>query len=421
MNEAITAEQYLNIKRWLDKHLLTTIELERAIPADSITIGRSLGVNMRTNDYHHANEFCCKGDISVAHGNEIVLVGKSRDFRQLYAALRFFEDKADALNAEPFHDSCSSHISLFCKNNEIMMPDTILKNLFQIVRAFDAGIYYLTGATRNGIMRKDICRFAITPKNIDVVRLDLSGINMSVGRGSGGDTKYGVLSMRKCGISGDKFYGLDVEFRNPDGIRVPAALAAIACLKKAMLHKALRMSLEGVYSVCLDAPRITKEGYSWRESKELTQSITEGNSGLETLSRCSMQAKELIAFCEREILEQKDGEIVLDILNELAAKSISMRYMAAASVTNEFNRKLDKELLKGKRLNSVELSDTEKKVLSVLNDASLRIDTMTQLKKAITERCSLQMRSVEWNLKRIEERTGRDVAIINKCVVMRER
>jgi hypothetical protein len=363
---AITYEEYLETKDYFDKHLLISMEMEREIPTENRQIVATTLKTKAMGKEYTKGDYIIDTDGSVPYGNEIILSGKNFTFKSGYEKIKFAEDRINLIGAKPQHSDCSNHITLFtlfCKKHSPL----ITQNVLQITRAYTCGLFYISGADRTRITRnRGIGNFCRPIFNIQPVTTSLNQINNEIG-------KYSIASIRDIQYYDEsnlnRFF---VEFRQPDGCRIPAAESALMQLHKAIVMKALKESIKGI--IHADALIGTD---NWKKEKAFCNTCLP--SSTDCLAFCKDNAKQLLDFVEKEILELEDGDLILSILKKLAEKSISERYWNT-TVTNDYNDALNKELLNGKKkLIENGLTQDEKNVLAFMLDNNEGIENMAKL------------------------------------------
>lgn len=409
MEEPIDLNQYIEIREFIEKHLLIAIELERDIPVERTIVAKALETNSFGKDYIH-NDFTCDTDGSVTNHNEVILCGKNFTFKKLYERLRFFEDRISKLDASPQNSTCSSHISFFSLHT-MRMPDTFIKNIIQLTRAYQLPLFYLGGGDNKYIVRyrlgqfcKPIYKRTVLGKTLDDLRTGLA--------------KYSIISMRKTLIEDNCALRFSIEFRNPDGIRVPSALAAIAFLKKALIKKALHLSTKGV----IDADKHigihawNKEKNIFRVYDTISLDAIISTDGQDTFKK---SAHKLLDYLQKEILEEHDGELIMQVLRNLADRNISLRYHKK-QISNRFNQEIDKELLGNKyKVKDINLSDKEQKVLKYLLDFDADLQNFKELYQKMAADTEISERTLHDIVSSLEFTLGKKLIIVERKVVLR--
>jgi hypothetical protein len=408
---AITYEEYLETKEYFDKHLLTCIELERAIPTgDKMQIAKALKTKAFNKDYDKG-EFIIDHDGSVDYGHEIILSGRNFTFQSLYEKLSFFEKEIDKLKAQPVNESCSSHITFFTEFKK-PFPELVIRNILQIVRANQVALYYLSGATkRQGKMcRESGIQTYAKPMFI------FSPINKSLLDVINDIQKYHVVSFRDCHKVDDgnrntlnRFFA---EFREPDGIRVPSALSALVFLHKAIISKALKESLNAELHADLLCGL-----ENWEKQKVVIQNHSQWTER-DFIHSC---AKDLLRYVEKEILEEKDGDVILSILKKLAEESISEKYqkLSIIEVNSELNNKINAELMNGNHIAKTTLKANQEKVLGFLLLDNSEWETMNDVYNKISEKIDVTSRHAYTIVGQLEQRMGKTLSIVEKKLIFR--
>ena len=408
MTDQITIKEYVEIRKFLDENLIYGAELERSIPVPINTLRTALKSNADTTEFHKA-DFVCKTDCSVHGGNEIVLSGKKFDFRTLYQKLRLFEDVATKLNADPFHESCSTHLS-FLTLHRIKIDGSFAKNIFQICRAFAPALCYMTGATKGFYSRQTIMQFADPRLNISPMEKHIGGVKNSTG-------KYSLCNISKTALwDMDNTTGIFVEFRSPDGIRIPSVVSALFFLHKAIIYNALKLSIKGVQSV----ESICGSEADWQHNKLLADDTIGKNITNNCTDMLRAQSKQLLRYLMPELKEMQDSDLFIPILEKLADKSISLRYTDNPNADlNKLNIEIDKEMLNGKRVKIKELNETEEKLLQELLSEVVVATSITSLKIMLANKYSCTQRTIENAFAGIEEQMGKRICIVEQQVMFR--
>ena len=403
VNEKISTDEFFSLLAYLDKTLAVGVEMERPI-----SYGRSIATALKApegkqrdlsyfkrsplNPYNIAYIY---PDGSVHNnegdgGAEIVFAGTTDTFHQIRAKLHAIEEKLDELGCDQFDESCSNHITLVTTSDKIV-PDAVLKNLFQLSRAFCSGLLLFGGATSTTVVRPRMGMFAAT----QIVKSPL------------GEPALQLLTTPKysfCNMSKQAYYsvggrsamaGICVEFRAADGHRVPSALAALMVLYKSIAHKAVELSLNGV----VNADSI----HDWDANKRACSAIIGGPAGQRAVGVEMAQdnARALLEFIAPQL--KAYGEEPTQILRKLIDEPLYIR-----QIGHRNKWKLIERDLSGRNHDNA-LSPNEVGLVDIVIAGNLRATSAKLYRDAVAQQMNLSVRMVEYLMQKIREKTGKDL------------
>lgn len=406
LNRKIPLDEYFRILAWLDKTLAVGVELERPCSATHDILARKLNTTIGKqsslsifkqapcNEYNVAYLY---GDASVranngASGVEVVFGGTLESFNYIRQRLAMIEAVLDKNGCDDYNSSCSNHITLISLQDRLISP-IVLKNILQITRAFSAGLMWLCGGENGRISRPSIGRYAdpligFTPLEKNLNELVACG-------------KFKLCNMSKqavfrTGTQEDDLMmsGLFVEFRNPDGFRVPSALASLMMMYKALIYKAVELSTKGALNV--------DSFESWSDNKALTRKImvTQPLTELE-VERIKSIAEKFIAFIGPQLKTLSPD--ASEIIKQMADKPVGMRYRK----NDATYRTIEKEL-SGSRTDS-SLSDKEQRILEFVMSGKIKAASPSLYRVELAHRLDVSERMVEYLMQRIREKTDREL------------
>lgn len=400
-DQKLTIQQNIDLLDYFDKNLVMGIECERNIPIDGASLAahlktRRFGVSSSKGDdmlkvYKGAcsniyNVAFVTHDSSVNNGNEIIFNGTAEKFKWIYSKLKLLEDKLQKLKCKNFCSTTSNHMTYVTLQDKLILP-IVLKNIYQITRAYQCALYWLTGADPTKSHRGQNYCPNINSRTISD-KIDTM-------KSRGGRAMINLLKQKTINIDNKELLsGLRVEFRETDGMRVPSALTAIMFLHRAIIYKAVDLSLKGVYDV-------TSAG-NWARSKMVTDRI--GSNRLTENDKMFViaKAKELISFIAPQLKSMSPE--ALEILRNMADKPIS-------AYGTQRPKTIDKALLK--RLNS-DLTEHEQKIVSIAILGEITETTATKWKKKAMRKLAVSQRMVEYLMKKVEDKTGKRFVFDNE-------
>jgi len=176
-DERIETKEFIEIIKFFDRHLMVGSELERVVPSDQRSLANifgcksygyheSHGVEKTIKSYKDArnNKFnvaFTTSDASFEYGNEVIFGGNNESFQWNHDKLTKIEKKLTELRAVPFSTKTSNHISCITAYNIGLKP-IVLKNIFNITRAFSGALFWMGSGDKSRILRgsdKNIFQF----------------------------------------------------------------------------------------------------------------------------------------------------------------------------------------------------------------------------------------------------------------------
>lgn len=402
----ITMDEFLSIRNYFDKNLVVGIELERNMGgANGITavarelqtrVDSSSSNNLRAYKKATGNKYNVAfvgGDMSVTNGVEVIFGGCNESFSWMKQRLIEIEKKLDGLGAVDFCKSSSNHISLLTLQDKLLNP-IIVKNIFNLTRAFSPALYWMGSADPNNIHRG----FQYCPAKLGITPIGKTGSEF-IGTG----TKYSQCNYSKTNsirMAGKDFTsGLYVEFRHVDGMRVPSALTMNAFILRALVYKALSMSRKGVMKV--------ESLCDWEKTKDVVSRIGSRDVRQTDITFLKKSSKELIDFLYAELKSMCADEI--ESMYELANKPVYVRSRNWKVVEKELSKK---GIVK-------KLTTKEDAFLELVFDGEVKAKAMGEWKKKIAKKCKCSERMIEYIIKSINKKLGARLVFDNEIKGMR--
>lgn len=400
----ITVTEFVDLINFFDKSLLVGCELERVVPldisrtADIFHTQRSSGDYRTTRVRNDYNICTVKYDGTFEYGNELIFSGNTENLEWNYQHLKKIEDKLTKLNAVVYSPKTSTHTTILTET-DIKIHPVVLKNIFNITRAFSSALYWLGGGDKRTIIRHGCRQYATTINSVNPVGKTISELQSTLRNSNSSGTKYRQLNIGKQKVIGDKLSGLIIEFRAIDGIRVPSVIASNMMLYKALVYKAVELSTEGVVQV-------ESLSSDWTKNKQITDHLLIGEATVADMKFLKTEAKKLVLFLSA-YLKKIDPNIV-PILLELAEKPASQRMDKKVEI-------IDKELYK----NPKKLNQKEQELLDTIIKAYIQADDLIQWKKKTAEKCDCSVRYIEKMLNKIQEITKLKIVFDSELETMR--
>jgi DNA-binding CsgD family transcriptional regulator len=407
-------DEYFKILAWLDKSLSVGVELERPCNAPKPVIASRLNTKVSDENArgdgslpqykraacgkYNCFDVRCDGTVHTNAGTsgvEIVFAGTTERFAYIQQRLEEIEKILDTLGCDDYDSSCSNHISVVSVQDRLL-PANVMKNILQITRGFSSGLYWLCSAEKRRISRQSISHnapFAVTFTPFGKSLRDMIAMG-----------KYNLCNMSKqptfrAGAGEDDIWmaGLFVEFRNPDGMRVPSALAALMMMYKAVVYKAVELSTKGVLNI--DSLGQFSEFAEWQKNKRTSMAIIEGSPIVEEKEYAKKNAKALLDFIMPQLKMVSPDAV--DILQALADKPVGLRYRKIDATY----RTIEKEL--SGRKNDDALSDKEQRIVEIVTGGQLRAATPALYREEMAKQLNVTVRMVEYLMQKIREKTGK--------------
>jgi len=407
----LKTEEYFDLLSYFNRNLVIGLELERAVDIRPETLASnlkttfvsygssrgdsSLGRYKRatTNFYNVAH---CSTDATVRYGNEIIFNGTAENFKWVHTKLKELEKKLTSLRCLKYDQSCSNHITAITLQ-EKPIRSVLLKNIFNLSRAFSTSLFWLCSGHNGGgrqIVRQTILHNAkpnlsVSPFGKSVRELSMTG-------------KYSLCNISKqttISFPQEMLSGLLVEFRNPDGFRIPSALTSLMFFYRALIYKALDLSLTGVAEV--------ESLVNWEENKRLTKKITEDYSLSEAEEKKVIkQSHDLLDFLTPQL--KLFGDEAMGILRQLADKPISKRSKSLKTIESQLTKRFNKKM-----------SKNETKVVNMIVNQEIKKKTALEYKKEVASLFGVTIRMVEYMLKNIERKANVNIVFDNQIETYR--
>jgi len=394
---AIDIKEYFDLIEDFKRNLVVGLECERAVNISSSMLAQHLKTEyIRYGESRQdsslagfkratANEFnvaFVTTDSSVTYDNEILFTGTSEKFSWIHDRLFKLEKKLDQLNCEDYNRTTSNHITLLTLQDKIINP-IVVKNLYNLTRAFSPALYWLCSGDRGTLVRAGINSHAtfsnLNPRGKSFE--ELKGLNL----------RRNIINLSKqnyLSIGGkERLSGFIIEFRNCDGLRVPSALTSFMMMYKALTFKAIELSTKGLISV--------ESLCNWQDTKALCRRITDPNGSLLSteMNQCRTKANELIDLILPQL--KSISPEAIPILREIANKPISQRTGEWSTIEKKFLKKTNKKL-----------TENEEKLVNILIEGEIREKTAGKWKQKVAQKIGVTERMVEYLMKRIEDKTS---------------
>jgi len=402
-NKPISAKKYLQIIEYFNRQLVIGAELERDIPVDRSSLQRSLGCgrgqnrdrDLKASPSNKYNVAYIDSDGTVQSGNEIIFAGTNETFDWIHKKMKLLETKLDQLNARPYVYNGSTHISLLTIQDKVL-PAIILKNIWNLSRAFSSSLFWLTSGDNTQYFRSEGANhYARARLGNSVVREAMNWFLQNHA------TKYSLCNISKNRMmvvlpnrdAVHNMAGLYVEFRQPDCIRVPSALTSLFFLHRALVYKAVDLSRKGCSLVeSLD---------QWTENKRVSNNIADIHSFRDTEKTfCQEQSHRLLDFLEPELKQMSPEALrILRILADTPVSAIARDLNANSDWHNQVEKKLCKRKVSHH-------SEREEKVISEILDATIKQPSATKWKKKLSTKLRIPVRTIEYIIMNIETKRG---------------
>jgi DNA-binding CsgD family transcriptional regulator len=418
----IPIDEYFRILNWMDKALSVGVEMERPCAASHDVIAQKLDSSQARLSYSRGDGSLVSykragcGKLNVAHvisdgsthtstggdGVEIIFAGTTERFAWIRERLTEIEKVLDRLDCEDYHSSCSNHISVVSVQDRLL-PTVVLKNILQITRGFSSGLLWICSAEKNRVSRQGIGHYA----NVQISYTPLGKpLRQLVGT-----AKYNLCNMSKqptftAGRGSDDIMmaGLFVEFRNPDAIRTPSAVASLMIMYKAIVYRAVELSTKGVLNV--DSLHEFDDGADWTMNKRVAMGILSNEMTDEFNAFAKANAKSLVNFITPQL--KSISSEALEILNEMAEKPVGLRRRNADATY----KTIEKELTG--RKNDDALSEKEERLVETVMDGKIRAKTPALYRQEMARKLDVSVRMVEYLMQKVREKTGKAIVYDNE-------
>lgn len=387
----ISCEEFVKTIKFFDKNLLVGAELERTTRQYYTSVASLFGVRALSYGVSHNDSVVSSlyksarssnkynvafvtTDSSVDDGNEILYGGNVEGFRWNYKKLKMIESVLTENGCADYHHSTSTHISLLTSYNRNLSP-LILKNVWNIVRAFSSALYWLGSGDRQTIVRSGVRSYAKPINHLTPASRTAKQLSEAVG-------KFHIVRLDKqefTHANGKEFLdGLFLEFRNVDGIRSPAVISSLMTLYRALIYKAVELSMTGVVQV-------EKLSSDWQMNKVISSRLGGASGEVMSLHKDFMksEAKRLINFLS--VYLKRDDCDTLKVLYAIAERPFSMRGL------RESSEKYDSAVY----VKEKELNDKQSKLLEIVAQANIQAGTLKEWKEKVARELNCSVRYVE--------------------------
>ncbi len=263
-------KELMRWQHWVKTQVRVGVELEKeGTPREHL-----LGILNPSHSYDKLGKYNVVNvvhDGSVRGGNEILVCGTNEAFSTAHHKMTELHKlfKRVGLKAGP---TCGMHYHLVASQDDDM-PEVILKNLYQLVRRYYAGLMYLTSTGTGGPVTRSTDMHFYAPSHLGITPngRTMAEVKSLLFQRNG---RYGAFNMgtfdqdHPAGVpalknlmrfnadgSVERFH---VEFRWPDSTDSPAQIVAQMYLFRALLMKAVELSRFGVMQADSDTEQWTK-------------------------------------------------------------------------------------------------------------------------------------------------------------------
>jgi len=386
-SDGISTQDYLDLVNYFDKNLVMGIELERdtrgkdsyfvADKFNTTTEGSIDGYRKSISNLY--NVAFVTHDGSVPNGVELIFGGTVQGSKWVHEKLLKIENKLQNLKTVHYSKNTSNHISFVTLQNKLINP-VVVKNIFNLTRAFSAPLFWLGCADPTRIHRgMHFCKplFSITPIN----KL-FSDFKDEIEKFS----QCNIGRTQAVDIAGKQMAsGLYVEFRHIDGMRVPTAITANGFLLRALVYKALCLSRKGVVKV--------ESIGDWNKNKMVVDRLNDQVFMESDVEYMIKEAHNMIDFMLPEL--KRLAPDVVDTLYQLADKPVYMRSRRWNTVEKELSIRYNSKITKN-----------EEKLINLVLDADVKAKTAGEWKKKMARKLSVSVRMVEYMIQKLDKKLG---------------
>lgn len=393
----ISCEEFVETINYFDKNLMVGCEMERVVPQSNGGLANELQTEVMGfgDAQNHSTLMFYKTararnpynvafitqDGTFEYQNEIIFGGNVEGFEWNYQKLKKIEDKLTLLSAVPYSPKTSTHISVLTASNKAL-NGLIYKNIFNITRAFSGALYWLGSGDKNTIVRNGVSQYARDCLQFTPEGKDINTLRMQIG-------KYNQINLGKQQIirGTEKTNGIFVEWRGIDGIRVPSVIASNMMLYKAIVYKAVEVSLKGLVMV-------ESLSSDWQRNKDVVKKLIQNNVTVEDMGFLKLESKRLIHFLSNYL--KKFDKNLITMLGKIAEEPVSLRM-----ASNKRLPTIDREIyVKQKNLNS-----KEQELLSVIITSEVKAQDIKRWKHKTAQKLGCTVRYIEKMLNSITDTT----------------
>jgi len=402
----ISYDEYFSIVSYLNKMLAIGVEMERPCAKPHSEIAPKLhtvldGSSSSLLRYKQSpakskfnvNHIYNDGSVSSSRGSgvEIVFTATTENFLFIREKIAAIEAELDKLTCEDYHYSCSNHISVMTLQDRVINP-IVLKNIIQLSRAFSAGLLWLGAGDKEFGVRQRISSYADPQLSFTPIERNSSAL---VSRGKMKLCHTDKEGLIEFGNENSLLSGLFVEFRHPDGFRVPSAIAANMILVKAIVHKAVELSTQGVLEVdSLDHWQLNKTATQHIMENKLQHFSPTNTEATATLQEwCRQIAKKLIEFVIPQ-LKSVDSNAI-ETLQSLAQEPVFLRKGNHTAIEKSLRCRIN-----------CQLNKTESKIVAIVLSKEIVGNSAADNRKKIAEKVGISLRLVEHSFTQIKSKTG---------------
>lgn len=394
--KTLKISEYFELIEYFRKNVVIGVECERAISMSGNILANHLKTSYlsygdrdsRLSDYKEAttndyNVAFIYPDNSFDGGNEIVFNGTAEKFDWVHEKLLKLEKKLDTLGCQNYNYKTSNHITLISLQDRFLNP-IILVNLYNLVKAYSPAIYWLGSAdSKSTIVRRGAGGYA-NLNYVNPIGKTFEQLKQNLGRGFVNFSKQKVLLV----ADEEVLSGIRIEFRSPDGMRVPSALTSLMFLFKALLYKALDLSTKGI---------VMTESLvdDWQKVKTMNSKIINNHEILDNDDRDYLRklSKEMIEMLLPQLKMISPESI--PILQELAKKPISQRTGKWVIIEKKLLKNVNKKL-----------TENEEKLVQIVIGKEITEDTAGKWRQKVAKKFGRSTRMVEYMMKGIETKVS---------------
>lgn len=308
------------VRKWVHyfrTQLRVGYEMEKAGYASFQDVERAV---RPTNSYDRLSRYNVVRVVSdgsvQGSGIEVLVIGANEDSLTLHGKLTRLQEVFTQFGLKA-HKSCGQHYHLIASQAD-EIPQIILKNFYQLVRANYAGLLSMTSVGNGTSARTSYITRSRGMEYANPQHMRVSPIGRDMGevlrmqRG-----RYVAFNMQTRGDRSQTFGGngnatdFHLELRFPDSSDAPAQTLALDRLFRAMVIKAAELSLRGVIQV--DADRET-----WEKTKSVAEALQSATDiGPDEFEFAIEQAQALV-----DLVAEHVDDVALPILRSVAKSPV---------------------------------------------------------------------------------------------------
>lgn len=322
-------------------------------------IDNELGVN---NTYQRVGKLGIAQSVrdgSIGNGREWLYTGTNESYWSMYSKVKQIHKIFAKYNMKAY-ETCGMHYHAMTIQ-QWAMPDTVLKNIFQIVRIFAPGLVYMTKTDnrnhqkQHGANWDQVLKFTPLNKSGRQLRDSMSRyVAVNIGQ-------VGYYNARTSGSSynqdfvGNDMDGLHIEFRFPDANDIPSAITSYAFLFRAIVDKAIQLSEFGI----IEASSMIDD---WEEHKSVTMGVSSNQEDEYAIMYSKQNAKALIKFLHGN-LKAIDGSCE-EVLYALANSNIKTRKQSISGEWKKVAEKIERDIKPKQPRDSTKAKEVRKLIVT---------------------------------------------------------